>query len=82
MFLKKVRKGIKALDFFGYRPILKYKGSSDHRTLIGGIFSGIIRAFLCYYIIIRIHRLATHGDDKIDVIGDGVNVDLREINPL
>jgi hypothetical protein len=54
MFLKKVRKGIKALDFFGYRPILKYKGSSDHRTLIGGIFSGAIRAFLCYYIIIRI----------------------------
>jgi hypothetical protein len=82
MILKKVRKGIKALDFFGYRPILKYKGSSDHRTLIGGFLSGLIRAFLFYFVVTKILRLVLHGEDSIAVISDGINVDSKIINLL
>jgi hypothetical protein len=82
MILKKVRKGIKALDFFGYRPILKYKGKSDHRTLIGGFLSGLLRAFLSYFVITKVLRLALHGEDSISVISDGVNVDSKVINVL
>lgn len=48
--LKLVRKGLKGLDVYGYSPNLKYKGKSQHKTIAGGIVSGLIKAFLAFYI--------------------------------
>ena len=62
--------------------MLKYKGKSDHRTLIGGFLSGLIRAFLSYFIITKLLRLAFHGEDFIAVISDGISVDKRIVNVL
>jgi hypothetical protein len=73
--LKLARKGIKGLDVYGYSPNLKYKGKSQHKTIIGGIFSGFIKAFLALYIYQKVYRLIVHGDDFINITSDGVNVD-------
>jgi hypothetical protein len=72
---KLIRKALKGLDVYGYSPALKYKSKSSHKTIIGGIVSGCIKAFLAYYIYTKIFRLITHGDDLINVMNNGVNVD-------
>ena len=45
---------------FGYAPHLKYKRKAEHKTIIGGLFSGLIKAFLIYYIYLNILKLIVH----------------------
>ena len=60
-------KSIKGWDMFGHEPKLNFDKESDtHSTVIGGIFSGLIKIFFAYYFFVNFSKLVFFGDDSIN----------------
>ena len=61
-----IRNWIRGQDFFGHHVSLNFdKNSETHNTTIGGFVSIFIRAFIAWYVFIKIEKLITFGDDMM-----------------
>ena len=62
-----ISKTIKGWDMFGHVAKLNFdKESETHSTIIGGIFSGLIKVFFALYFFINFKKLIFFGDDTIN----------------
>ena len=82
--MKKISNFIEQLDLFGHPVALKFnKKGSEHKTVVGGCVSILIRIVLVSYIAILFIRLVNRDDNKneteIDVDED-VSITFGEAN--
>ena len=53
-------------DYFGHPIGLQFANKgTNHGTIFGGLFSMVIRAFMCFFIYLLIKDWLTYSDDKI-----------------
>ena len=61
-----IREWMKSQDFFGHQISLNFDKKGDkHNTIIGGFFSLFIRAFICWYVVLRFFKLLSYGEDNM-----------------
>ena len=63
-------------DMFGHTINFNFNGSSDqHRTVVGGVMSILVKVFLLFYIYTLVYRFWNLGDPNNDIISRLVKVD-------
>jgi hypothetical protein len=61
-----MKKFISGFDMFGHDIKLNFKGKdSINKTLIGGVFSIMIKFFLAWYVTLNFKNMILHDDDNI-----------------
>ena len=57
-------------DMFGHPVALTFRGSSKHKTIIGGFVSIIFRMGLLSYFIWRLNKIELQTENILDLIGN------------
>ena len=66
---KKAKKLIKNIDLVGHKVNLSYNGNGNvHQTLLGGIISSFVLAFMLYTTYNKSFTMVTHGDPSVSKI--------------
>ena len=73
---------LKDQDLFGHEIKLSFNSKgSEHKTMIGGCISLLIKAFFLFYMASLIYKLVLHLDDKITTVTQSqIYSDLGTVN--
>ena len=65
---KSLRNNFNGFDLFGYKITLNYKSKEEYQTTAGAFFSILIRAFVLWFLSVRLNKLIVQvpDNDKID----------------
>ena len=59
---------IASFDRFGPRPLINFKGSSQHKTILGSIFSLLLNTFVLVFAVLRVKGLVLFENPKISQV--------------
>ena len=59
---------VKSFDSFGEPVALNYNGDSVFRTMIGALFSILIKVFLLIYSVQQIIQLINYEDPQVTIV--------------
>lgn len=77
-FRSSLRSWVRSQDFFGHQVSLNFdKNGGTHNTIIGGFFSIFIRAFITWYVVIRLWKMIFFQADMITYTESLQDLDAR-----
>ena len=70
----------KDIDKFGHKVELNFdRKGSEHKTVIGAIFSVLVNVLMLVYVVSLVKKLVYNGDDSISLVTKYENADSLEV---